>query len=121
MILVDTSTWVDYLRAGDAKLGRLLREGRVLTHPFVIGEIALGVFHQKPTVLTNLQRLPATSIAGDVEILHFIAAQSLSGVGIGLVDAHLLAAVFLTPGSSLWTRDNKLFAAARRTGVAANI
>jgi hypothetical protein len=63
MILVDTSIWEDYLRAGDAKLGRLLREGRVLTHPFVIGEIALGVFDQKPTVLMNLQRLPATSIA----------------------------------------------------------
>jgi hypothetical protein len=32
-----------------------------------------------------------------------------------------LAAVFLTPGSRLWTRDNKLLAAARRTGVAASI
>jgi predicted nucleic acid-binding protein len=87
----------------------------------VIGEIALGVFQQKSAILTNLQRLPATSIAGDAEVLHFIAAHSLASVGIGLVDAHLLAAVFLTPGSSLWTRDKKLLTVAGRTGAAAII
>jgi predicted HicB family RNase H-like nuclease/predicted nucleic acid-binding protein len=121
MVLVDTSIWIDHLRKADATLSRLLLEGRVLIHPFVIGEIALGVFANKPMILIYLQRLPATSIANDAEILRFISSHSLSGVGIGLVDAHLLAGVFLTRGSTLWTRDNKLLAAARRIGLAASV
>ena len=42
MILVDTSVWVDHLRFGDEALAGLLETGRVLVHPFVIGELALG-------------------------------------------------------------------------------
>jgi predicted nucleic acid-binding protein len=42
VILVDTSVWIDHLRAGDAKLASLLDTGQVLAHPFVTGEIALG-------------------------------------------------------------------------------
>jgi predicted nucleic acid-binding protein len=37
VILVDTSIWVDHLRAGD----ELLRQ-QVLGHPFVVSELALG-------------------------------------------------------------------------------
>lgn len=40
--------------------------------------------------------------------------------GIGYVDAHLLAAVRLTHGSGLWTRDRRLGAVAQRLGVAAS-
>jgi hypothetical protein len=43
--------------------------------------------------------------ATDSEVLEFIARQFLFGRGIGYVDAHLLAAVRLTPGSWLWTLD----------------
>lgn len=121
MVIVDTSIWIDHRRRGDTDHSRLLLAGRVFVHPFVIGEIARGVFANKSTILMNLQRLPATPIAKDAEILRFIAAHSLSGVGIALVDAHLLASVFLMPGSTLRTRDNKLLAAASRTGVAATI
>jgi predicted nucleic acid-binding protein len=33
VILVDTSIWIDHLRVGDPKLGALLQDGHVLTHP----------------------------------------------------------------------------------------
>jgi predicted nucleic acid-binding protein len=33
-------------------------------------------------------------------------------------DAHLLAAVMVTPGTTLWTRDERLHMAAERLGVA---
>jgi predicted nucleic acid-binding protein len=37
----------------------------------------------------------------------------LPGLGIGYIDAHLLAAAQLTPDASLWTHDKRLAAAAR--------
>nr|MBA2670032.1 type II toxin-antitoxin system VapC family toxin [Gemmatimonadota bacterium] len=42
MILTDTSVWIDHLRAGDPALSALLEQGRVLVHPFVLGELACG-------------------------------------------------------------------------------
>jgi predicted nucleic acid-binding protein len=58
MILVDTSIWIDHFRSRNANLERLLLSARVLTRPFVIGEIALGVLPGKSTILMNMQRLP---------------------------------------------------------------
>jgi len=37
--------------------------------------------------------------------------------GIGYVDAHLIAAVKLTAGARLWTRDRKLGLVAERIGI----
>jgi len=119
MILVDTSVWIDHLRSGDAMLAALLERGQVLAHPFVIGELGLGSLRQREVVLEALQDLPRATVATDTEVLHFIASHTLFGLGIGYVDAHLLAAVQLTPGASLWTRDKRLHTAAEKLGVAA--
>lgn len=121
MILVDTSVWVDHLRAGDETLARLLNTGRVLAHPFVIGELALGNLRQRDPILASLQDLPRAAVATDQEIMHFIGQQRLSGRGIGYVDAHLLAAVRLSAGTALWTRDTRLFAVASQLGLAASL
>ena len=59
-------------------------------------------------------------MASDDEVLCFIGAKCLFGVGIGYIDAHLLAAVLLMPGSVLWTRDKRLLVASSRLGIAAN-
>lgn len=42
MILVDTSVWIEHLRAGDQTLTDMLDSGLVLGHPWVVGELALG-------------------------------------------------------------------------------
>ena len=42
MILVDTSVWIDHVRGGNARLRKLLQEGKVATHPMVLGELACG-------------------------------------------------------------------------------
>lgn len=118
MILVDTSVWVDHLRASDKTLSKLLDAGRVLSHPFVIGEIALGRLVQRDLVLSALQDLPRTEVATPQEVLHFVEEQRLFGLGIGYVDAHLLAAVRLTAGADLWTRDRRLLAVAERLDLA---
>ena len=51
MTLVDTSVWVDHLRAGDERLMALLNRSEVLAHPFVIGELACGSLRNRSEVL----------------------------------------------------------------------
>jgi predicted nucleic acid-binding protein len=118
VILVDTSVWVDHLRANDKALVALLDTGVVLAHPFVIGELALGNLRQREIVLSALSDLPRTSVATDVEVLHFINRHRLFGRGIGFIDAHLLAAVQLTAGAELWTKDKRLHGVAVELGLA---
>ncbi|WP_175690587.1 type II toxin-antitoxin system VapC family toxin [Burkholderia anthina] len=120
MILVDTSVWIDHLRAGDATLTTLLEAERVLIHPFIIGELALGSMRDRQTVLDALRDLPAAAAATDDEVQRMIDVVPLHGLGIGYVDAHLLASVRLTGGSKLWTRDRRLLAAAERLQLVAH-
>jgi predicted nucleic acid-binding protein len=118
MILVDTSVWIDHLRAGDKRLATLLNSGMVLAHPFVVGELALGNLRQREVVLTAMSDLPRAIVATDGEVLHFIHRYALFGRGIGYVDAHLLAAVQLTPDAALWTSDERLHGVAVELGLA---
>ncbi|HEX8011466.1 MAG TPA: type II toxin-antitoxin system VapC family toxin [Casimicrobiaceae bacterium] len=118
MILVDTSAWVDHLRAGDKVLAGLLKANRVLTHPFVVGELALANLRQRAVVLNALADLPRAGIATDAEVLHFIDRHALFGRGIGYVDVHLLAGVRLTTGATLWTNDKRLHGVAAQLGLA---
>ena len=118
MILVDTSVWVDHLRRDDPKLAGLLDQGLVLTHPFVIGELALGNLAQRHAILGDLTNLPQAKVASDDEVLRFIDRRHLYGGGIGYLDAHLLAATQLTPGARLWTRDKRLLSAATALSLA---
>lgn len=120
MILVDTAVWVDHLRKADATLVGLLDGGQVLTHPFVIGELALCHLRRRETIVSSLQSLPSAVAATEAEVLHFIDRHRLHGSGVGYIDAHLLAAITLTPGSLLWTRDRILFRLADRLGLAAD-
>lgn len=108
MILVDTSVWISHLRAGELRLSELLNAGRVLGHPFVIGEVALGNLRRRESVLEALRGLPQAILASDDETQHFIESRRLFGLGIGYVDATLLASVTLTPDGSLWTHDKRL-------------
>ena len=121
MILVDSSVWIDHLRAGDPALMELLNRGQVLVHPFVIGELALGNLRQRDAVLGLLEDLPRASAATEAETRHFIGRHALFGMGIGYVDAHLLAAARLTPDTSIWTRDKRMRAAAHRLSLAADL
>ena len=121
MILADTSVWIDHLRQGDADLARLLNECQVLAHPFVIGELALGSLQNRKIILDTLANLPQVFPASHDEVLHFIESQALFGKGIGFIDAHLLAAVKLTSGVLLWTRDKRLLAESARLGLGMNL
>lgn len=121
MIVVDTSLWVDHLRTGDPILSQLLDDARVLCHPWVVGELALGHLVRRAEILTLLANLPQAVVATDEEVRTFIDRHELYGLGIGYVDAQLLAATHLTPGARLWTRDQRLAAVATRLGRAVDL
>jgi len=114
LILADTSLWVDHLRRGDADLSAWLEAGEVLSHPFVIGELAVGNLRHRERFLGHLQRLPRSVVASPAEVLTFISHEGLHGLGLGYVDVALLAAVRLTPAAVLRTRDRRLQAVADR-------
>ncbi|MFT4604218.1 MAG: putative nucleic acid-binding protein [Rhodothermales bacterium] len=107
MTLVDTSVWIDHLRSGVDGLSELLEAGEVLVHSFVIGELACGHLPDRARTLDLLRLLPATPVADEDEILHFIDQRGLDGRGVGYVDVHLLASARLA-GAQLWTRDRAL-------------
>jgi predicted nucleic acid-binding protein len=118
VILVDTSIWIDHLRTGNPKLAALLRNGQVLAHPFVLGELALGNLARRDEILGLIRNLPQVGTATDPEVLILIENHRLFGLGIGFVDAHLLAATALTPRTGLWTHDQRLASVAARLGLA---
>ena len=116
MILVDTSVWVDHLRAGVPRLAELLERAEVLTHPWVIGEIACGHLQARQQVIALLEGLPPATLATHREVLVVIERHPLAGRGIAYVDAHLLASAKLS-GCGLWTLDRRLGALAAELGV----
>ncbi len=112
MLLVDTSVWINHLRKGDDGLAEALQDNLVIIHPHVLGELALGNLKDRSAVLSLLRNLPEAVVATDEEVQTMIEEQSLFGRGISYTDAHLLAAVRLTPEARLWTRDMRLSAVA---------
>jgi predicted nucleic acid-binding protein len=107
MVLVDTSVWVRHLREGQPDLERLLHGGKVMCHPFIIGELACGNLNNRHEILQLLQLLPPATQAKHEEILQFIEQNHLMGKGLGYVDVHLSASAVLS-GVSLWTYDKRL-------------
>lgn len=80
--------------------------------------IWVGHLSQRAEILGLLADLPQATVATDAEVLALVENRGLFGLGIGYVDAHLLAATALTPDARLWTRDNRLAAVAARLGLA---
>lgn len=113
MILVDTGVWSRHFRVGDAHLAELLRDDRVVTHAWVVGELALGP-GLRLDVLPDLVALPTVPTTPDGELLAWVRMHRIRGVG--WVDAQLLASA-LRAGARLWTTDQALAELAGRLDV----
>lgn len=107
MVLVDTSVWVLHLRKGNIGLERLLNDGDVVCHQFIIGELACGNLRNRSEILSLLQALPMTTEARHEEVMQFIENHRLMGRGLGYIDMHLLVSALLTE-VPIWTLDRKL-------------
>ena len=107
MVIVDTSVWVSHLREGNTKLERLLNDGDVICHSFIVGELACGTLDNRSEILSLLQALPMATQAEHEEVMQFIESNKLMGRGLGYIDVHLIASAVLT-GVPIWTLDKKL-------------
>ncbi|HEX4842992.1 MAG TPA: PIN domain-containing protein [Limnobacter sp.] len=116
-VLVDTQVWVDHFHHAEPQLMRLLHEGEVVMHPFIVGELALSNLEDRDRVLKLLGDLESVVVASPQEVLQLVGLRNLHGLGLGYVDIHLLASVLISPGTSLWTRDYQLLRVAKDLGL----
>ncbi len=121
MILADTTVWIDFLagRFSALELRSLLAANRVVCHPAVRGEIALGSITRRDEVLRLLSQLPRAPVIGDDEVFAMIETRQLSASGIGWIDAHLLASA-MAGKHVIWTGDKRLTRIAARMSVLAD-
>jgi predicted nucleic acid-binding protein len=113
VILVDTSIWIDHLRAPEPALVGLLHDNQVGCHRAVIEELALGSIKQRDRVLALLESLQKFPALTHEEVMALVSGRQLWGRGLSAVDVHLLGSVMLVGGARLWTRDKRLHAAAQ--------
>ena len=116
MILVDTSVWIHHLRQRNLELERLLNDGEVMCHRFIIGEIACGNIKNRTEILDLLQLLPLAIHATHEEVMEFIYKRRLMGRGLGYIDMHLSASARLT-GVPVWTLDRKFNEINKELGI----
>ncbi|MQB45857.1 type II toxin-antitoxin system VapC family toxin [Rhizobium sp. ICMP 5592] len=117
MILADTSIWIDHFRHADAELRRIIEDDRLLCHPSVIGELALGSLRDRDNVIAFLAAQHGAVVATHDEVMIMIDGHGIFSMGIGYTDAHLLASVLLDQTAALWTRDKRLRATAEKAGA----
>ena len=121
MVLIDSSVWVSFLQSGgERQLVQLLGLNEVLMHDMVQGDIALGSREQRKKALALLQLLPllpTLTVASHSEVMRLVDKHMLYGQGVGYVDAHLLTAAVLRPGTLFWTNDKRLRSAATLLGI----
>ena len=122
MILADTSVWIDHFRSGSREMSNYLNQGNVVIHPLIVAELALGSLRERSKTLALLDLLPQAKIAQLSEVRRMIEARRLYSLGIGVIDAHLIASIFISdPPTLLWTRDKRLRKAAAALGIHAAV
>ena len=105
--LVDTSVWVDFFRTGNKKLDRLLDEGDVFIHPYIVAEISCGNLKNRYEILTLLNDLPMSQEVTLLEVTDYIENNKLYGKGIGVIDFFLIISAKIS-NLDLWTMDKRL-------------
>jgi hypothetical protein len=117
VIIVDSSVWIDHIRASEPAMAMALAADSIRQHPMVTGEIALGSIRDREQFVAMLQALPQARVVENQQLLDYIETATLHGTGVGLVDAHLLASAAADGGARIWTRDKRLLAQAQRLGL----
>jgi predicted nucleic acid-binding protein len=115
-VLVDSSIWIEHFRKGHPHLTELLKDGMVLMHPFVLGELACGNLKKRGEILADLAELPKAVEASHEETLDLMERRKLWGCGIGWIDTHLIASALLS-NCHLLTIDDRLQRTAGQAGV----
>ena len=77
-MLVDSSVWIGHLKRRNEQLVAALELGLVGSHPFVIGEIALGSLGPRHQVVADLGRLRAAPLARHDEVMRLVERERLA-------------------------------------------
>jgi predicted nucleic acid-binding protein len=120
VVLVDTSIWIRFLAGTEpyaSKLDRLLSNNEALGHDFVYGELLIGDRGARSKLLADYKLMNQATLVANLEVVEFVRHHKINGLGIGWIDAHLLASAIVA-GSRLWTADRPLAAIAQGIGVA---
>ena len=112
MIVVDSSVWIEYLRAPDSQHGRaldsLLERKEALLTGVVIAEVVQGLRadRQRTTVADYLVRLPYSDLSKDgwLQVGELAYKMRRQGQTPGLADL-AIAAVAIEGGHELYTLD----------------
>jgi predicted nucleic acid-binding protein len=100
LILADTSIWIDHLRSGNKEMREHLDQGNIVTHPFIIAELALGSLRERSKTLALLDLLPKVRVAQLGEVRLMIEARRLYSLAMGITAANIIASVFQSINSS---------------------
>ena len=121
LILIDTNIWVDHFQRANRHVLALLDAGRVVMHPHIVVELALGGLRDRDLTLASLELLPELPVAEPNEVRQLIEIRKLYTRGVGFVDAHLIASIMIvqTP-TEMWTNDEALKRAAESFGFRAD-
>lgn len=121
MILADANIWIDFFRLCKPELRKLLDNNQVTMHPHIVAELALGSMHDRPLTLAKLDSMPHLRVVDLRDVRQMIESRRLYSKGIGLTDAHLIAACLSNPGTLLWTSDARLGNVADLLGIRAHL
>jgi predicted nucleic acid-binding protein len=117
VILADTSVWIDHFRSENIQMKEHLRSKRIVMHPYIVGELALGSVADRADVLQALDELPQLIVAEPSELRELIERGRLYSRGIGWVDTQLLACLLIDRTIQFWTTDKRLSRVASEIGI----
>ncbi len=117
-VLLDTSVWIRHFKQSNPRVVQLLESELVVSHEFVISELACGSLKSRAETLGYLNELVALPTVFTHEVMLLIESKVLYSRGIGLIDAHLLASTLITPDTQLRTADKRLQKIAGELGIA---
>lgn len=117
-VLLDTSVWIRHFRESSDEVVRLLNDELVVSHEYVVAELACGSLKSREDTIGYLNALVTLPTVSINEAMIFIETRALYSRGIGLIDVQLLASTLISPDTQLWTWDNHLHDVAAELGIA---
>jgi len=117
-VLLDTSVWIRHFRDSNDEVVRLLNDELVVSHEYVVAELACGSLKSREDTIGYLKALVTLPTVSITEAMILIESRALFSRGIGLVDVQLLASTLISPDTQLWTWDNSLHDIAAELGIA---
>jgi predicted nucleic acid-binding protein len=115
MVLVDTSVWIRFLAGKEpyaTTLADLLGRDEVAGHEMVFGQLLIGDRGGRLKLLDSYLKMHQAQAIPHGEIVDFVRARKLFGLGVGWIDVHILASAVVNR-MQIWTADPRFAAAAK--------